>query len=199
MIEVRVSKRLGSFQLEAELSRSGFICVAGKNGSGKTTLLRSIAGLTRCEGYVKVNGRDVSSMPPERRDVVMVTPTTPMLHLDVGSHLLWGARLAGAAGRDRLEEVRSSLGIDFDGRMRHLSLGMKERVSLATALLSGRRVILVDEAFANLHDREGFISEYRRLARKAEVDVVFSSLEESDARLADNLYLIEDGKTREAA
>lgn len=199
MIETRVSKRQGQFRLEAELSSGGFVCLAGKNGSGKTTLLRSIAGLTGCQGYVKVNGVDVSTSPAERRGIVNVTPSSPMLHLDVDSHLLWGARLSGfAASRDRVDEVRSSLGIDFGGKVRSLSLGMKERVSLATAMLSGRKVILVDEAFANLHEREEFMGEYRRLAKQAGVDVVFSSLDPADARLADKLYLIEGGRTREA-
>lgn len=200
MIETRVSKRQGQFRLEAELSSGGFVCVAGKNGSGKTTFLRSIAGLTKCEGYVRVNGVDVSASPAERRDIVIVTPTSPMLHLDVDSHLLWGARRAGvAASEGQLEEVRSSLGIDFHGKVRSLSLGMKERVCLATAMLSGRKAILVDEAFANLHGREEFMGEYRKLAKRAGVDVVFSSLDPADGRLADKLYLIEDGRTREAA
>ncbi len=200
MIEAHVSKRLGGFSLEAEVSGDGFICIAGRNGSGKTTLLRSIAGLTRCEGHVKVDGGDVSALPPERRNVVMVTPTSPMLHLDVDSHIMWGAKRGGIpVPRDRVNEIKSSLGIDFGGEVRRLSLGMKERVSLATALLSGRRVILVDEAFANLHDKETFMGVYRGLAKKSGADVVFSSLDRSDGKLADHLFLIEDGKTTEAS
>jgi molybdate/tungstate transport system ATP-binding protein len=200
MIEVHVSKRVRAFSLEAEISGDGFICIAGRNGSGKTTLLRSIAGLTGCDGYVKVDGGDVSALPPERRNIVMVTPTSPMLHLDVDSHIGWGAKRAGiTVPGDRINEIKSSLGIDFGGQTRRLSLGMKERVSLATALLSGRRVILVDEAFANLHDKETFMGMYRELAKKVGADVVFSSLDKSDGRLADHLFLIEEGRTREAS
>lgn len=200
MIDARVGKRLGQFSLKAEISGGGVICVAGANGSGKTTLLRSIAGLTDSNGYVKVDEADVSSLPPERRGIVMVTPTSPMLHLDVDSHIAWGARLAGVgASKDRIDEAKSIMGIDFSGRLRRLSLGQRERVCLATALMSGRRVILVDEAFANLHEKSAFMRLYCELAKKAGADVVFSSLDNSDAQYADKMYLIEDGRTRQAS
>jgi len=130
----------------------------------------------------------------------MVTPASPMLHLDVDSHIMWGAKQSGVpVSGDRVKEIKSSLGIDFGGQVRRLSLGMKERVSLATALLSGRRVILVDEAFANLHDKEAFMVVYKGLAKKAGADVVFSSLDSSDGRMADHLFIIEDGKTKAAS
>ena len=72
---------------------------------------------------------------------------------------------------------------------------MRERVSLATALLAEPKAILVDEAFASLHDREEFIKAYRRLLAAARIDLVFSSQEAADGSLADNLYLIEEGVT----
>ena len=77
-----------------------------------------------------------------------------------------------------------------------LSLGMRERVSLATALLASPKAILVDEAFSNIHDREAFIAAYRRLASESAIDVIFTTQEESDGRLADHLYVITEGKTQ---
>ncbi len=75
MIEAAVQKRFGEFSLDAAISEGGFICLAGRNGSGKTTLLRIIAGLTKPDGgHVKINGRDVTGLPLEKRGVVMVTP-----------------------------------------------------------------------------------------------------------------------------
>ena len=74
-------------------------------------------------------------------------------------------------------------------------MGMKERVALATALLSSPSAILVDEAFSNLHEREGFIAAYRRLTEEAGIDVVFSTQDESEGRLSDHLYLMSEGKT----
>jgi molybdate/tungstate transport system ATP-binding protein len=201
MIDALVRKKLGSFSLDATLTGSGFICLAGRNGAGKTTMMKAMAGLDSLgEGYVRVNGEDVSSFPAERRKIVMVTPSSAISHLDVDSHILWGSRLGGRKpARSRLEEVKSRLGIDYEGRVGRLSLGMKERVILATALLSSSRVILVDEAFSNLHEKEAFMGSYRELAKSAGSDVIFSSQIESDGRLADHLFVMENGCTKQVA
>jgi molybdate/tungstate transport system ATP-binding protein len=196
MIEAVVQKRYGQFLLDAALSDAGFVCVAGRNGSGKTTLFRIIAGLTKADGgSVKINGKDVTRTPLERRGVVMVTPGSSIPNMREDEHLRWGARLKGVEiGEERLQAVKGALGIDFRGKVGELSLGMRERVSLATALLSGPAVILVDEAFSNLHEREAFIGDYRKLAAGSGVDVVFSTQDESDGRLAEHLYVMEDGR-----
>jgi molybdate/tungstate transport system ATP-binding protein len=201
MIDARIRKTLGQFSLDCELAGDGSICIAGRNGSGKTTTMKTIAGLIEFdEGYVRVDGRDVSSLPAESRGIVMVTPTSPIPHLAVDSHILWGARLGRRPpSKERLDDVKSRLGINFDGRVGHLSMGMKERVCLATALLSSARVILVDEAFSNLHEKEAFIKSYLNLAKETKVDVIFSSLDQSEGSLADHLFVIEDGRTKHIA
>jgi len=199
MIDAMVRKKLGAFSLDASIAGEGFICLAGRNGAGKTTMMKAIAGLaTLGEGYVRVNGEDVSSLPVERRRIVMVTPSSSIPHMNVDSHILWGARLAHKKpSKEELSEVKLRLGIDYDGQVGRLSLGMKERVILATALLSASRVILVDEAFSNLHEKEDFMASYRDLTKKARVDVVFSSQVETDGKLADHLFVIENGRVRQ--
>ena len=82
MIEAKVGARLGEFQLRAEIKGDGTTCLAGKNGAGKTTLMRAIAGfLSVDEGYVRVGGTDVTNRPVEKREVVLVTPSTYIPHL----------------------------------------------------------------------------------------------------------------------
>lgn len=197
MIDARARKDLGKFSLSAELHDGGFICLVGKNGSGKSTFLKAIAGQLRIdEGFVRLGGTDVTRLPTEKRRIVMVTPASSIAHLDVDAHLKLGAKLRKLPLDDaRIVQVKTELGINFTGRARTLSLGMRERLSLATALLSSPKVILVDEAFANLHDRREFVSAYRRLAQEAGIDVVFTSQDESDASLAEHLYTIADGST----
>jgi len=196
MIDAVVQKRYGQFLLDAAVGDGGFICVSGRNGSGKTTLFKIIAGLTKPDGgRVKINGRDVTGMPLEKRGVVMVTPQSSIPGMNEDDHLRWGAKLKGIEiGEERLQAVKEALGIDFRGKVGKLSLGMRERVSLATALLSAPAVVLVDEAFSNLHEREECISAYRKLAAEAGVDVAFSTQDDSDARLAEHLYVLEDGR-----
>lgn len=196
MIEAVVQKRFGQFLLDVVMSEGGFICLAGRNGSGKTTLLRIVAGLTKPDGgQVKLNGRDVTRVPLERRGVVMVTPESFIPTMQEDEHLLWGARVKGVEiGRDRLKAVKEALGIDFRGRVGEMSLGMRERVSLGTALLSAPDGILVDEAFSNLHAREELITNYRKLTTDAGIDVLFSTQDDSDGKLAEHLYVMDEGR-----
>jgi len=131
----------------------------------------------------------------ERRGIVLVTPESSIPGMEVDAHIRWGARLKRAEiSEEKVAAVKKELGIDFQGRVGKLSLGMRERVSLATALLAGPAGILVDEAFSNLHDREEFIASYRRLAVDAGIHVVFSTQDESDGRLAQHLFTLEDGR-----
>ena len=195
MIDVNARKRLGRFSLDASLTGEGFICLTGVNGSGKSSLMRVIAGTLPLDaGHVKVDGIDITDAPIEKRGVVMVTPNSLIPHLSVEAHLTWGARTKNLAlSSERVSTVREALGIDFGGRASELSLGMRERVSLATALLSAPRVILVDEAFSNIHDRGAFIAVYRKLASEEKIDVIFSTQDRSDGAASDNLYQMSDG------
>jgi molybdate/tungstate transport system ATP-binding protein len=195
VIEARLKKQVGVFRLSAEFEAEGFICLIGRNGSGKSTLMKVIAGqLPVDSGFVKAGGVEITKMPVERRGVVLVSPGSCIPHLDVERHLTWGARLRGIRiDAARLSSVKELLGIDFAGRASTLSLGMRERLSLATALLSSPRVILVDEAFSNLHERRDFISAYRKLTNEAGVDLMFSTQDEADSSLADQSYTISEG------
>ena len=186
---------MGEFQLRAEIKCDGTTCLAGKNGAGKTTLMRAIAGfLTLDDGYVRVGGTDVTNRPVETRGVVLVTPASYIPHLGVDSHIVWGAHIKGLKPPDGyVSKVKSDLGIDYAGTVGNLSRGMRQRVALATVLISSPKAILVDEAFLGLNDRESFISTYRTLTKEAGIDVVFSSQDEEDGNLADHLFVMNDG------
>jgi molybdate/tungstate transport system ATP-binding protein len=192
-----VIKRLGQFSLSAELEDSGFICLAGRNGSGKTTLFRVIAGLLPVDdGHIRIDGADVTRLPAEKRGTIMVTPNSFLPHLDVDSHITWGTRLKKMKPEEgEVSKVKAELGIDFGGPVRNLSLGMRTRVALATALLALPKIILVDEAFSNLHERDDFIASYRKLVSAEGMDLIFSTHDETDGRLAEHLYVIDGGTT----
>jgi ABC-type sugar transport system ATPase subunit len=196
VLEVSVRKQQGQFALDANIRDSGFVCLSGRNGSGKTTFLRIVAGLSKPDsGAVRVGGKDVTGLSPDKRGVIMVTPASAIAGKHVDGHLVWGARLKGkSVPEERLRDVKQRLGIDFAGRVEELSLGMRERVALATALIALPSVILVDEAFANLHARDEFIEAYRTLTADAGIDVVFSTQDAADGELADHLYLMEAGR-----
>jgi molybdate/tungstate transport system ATP-binding protein len=197
MIDAQVRAHIGQFQLTAEIKGSGVICVVGKNGSGKSTLLKTLAGFIQIdEGHVSVGGIDVTRFPVEKRDVVMVTPNSFIPHMHVDSHITWGMRLRGRKpDEEEVSKIKRELGIDFEGQVRKLSLGMRERVSLATALLARPKAVLVDEAFANLHSRDDFIITYSKLLNDAQADLVFTSQDETDTKLADVTCVLRNGST----
>jgi len=197
MIEVDVKKRRGGFSLDANVSDEHFICLTGKNGSGKTTLLNLIGGiLTLDEGHVTLNSKNITNLPIEQRQVSLITPDSCIPHLDIDHHLVWGARRKGLhVEPDYVSEVKTSLGVTFDGKVRKLSLGMRERVSLATSLISKPQLILVDEAFSNIDNHRDFVDAFRSLAAKAKVDVIFTTQYPEDSVQADHHYRLESGKS----
>src|SRR5437879_9213305 len=96
MIEASVTKTLGNFTLNAEMKDAGFICLTGGNGSGKSTFLNIIAGVWVPDaGHVLLNSKDLTRLPIEKRETVLVTPDSSIPHLDASAHVLWGAKIRG--------------------------------------------------------------------------------------------------------
>ena len=197
MIEAKVEKKLGNFYLNATLSDEHFICLTGKNGSGKTTLLKLIGGtMTPDAGYITLNSRKITNLPIERRQVSIITPDSCIPHLEVGKHLMWGARTKRIdVEDDYVTEVKTSLGITFTGKVRKLSLGMREKVALASSLISKPELILVDEALSNIDNHTDFIHAFKDLAAKARIDVIFTTQYPEDSSQADHHYQLELGKS----
>jgi len=195
MLEVQASLKRGLFTLKAEIKDSGFICLSGLNGSGKSTLLNVIAGILKPdEGFVKVDSKDVTKLPMERRGVILVSPDSLIPNLEVSRHLLWGASAKKIqVDNEAVSRIKENLGISYQGRVDRLSLGMRERVSLATALLSKPKAILVDEAFSNIDHREDFICTFASLCRTESIDLMHTTQRADDAVLADHHYQLTAG------
>lgn len=200
MIDVDVSLTRGVFTLRSEIHDEGSICLSGLNGSGKSSLLNVIAGnLKPDKGRVRVNQSDITRLPTEKRGVVLVTPDSFIPHLEVDKHLRWGARAKNVVLDEAFIQVtKELLGIDFAGRVDRLSLGMRERVALATALLSRPKVLLVDEAFSNIHERVAFIRIFGNACRRSEVDLLHTTQQKSDATISDHHYELAGGLTSRA-
>ena len=197
MIELDVKKKLGDFCLDANVSDEHFICLTGKNGSGKTTLLNLIGGLlTPDEGHITLNSKKITNLPIEGRQVSIITTDSCIPHLDVDRHLTWGARSKDLnIDHDYVRKIKTSLGISFGGKVGKLSLGMRERVALATSLISKPELILVDEAISNIDNHKDFIDAFRNLATSAKIDVIFTTQYAEDALQADHHYRLELGKS----
>jgi ABC-type sugar transport system ATPase subunit len=133
------------------------LVVVGPSGSGKSTLLRAVAGLERLDGgTVRLGGRNVTHLPPGRRDVAMVFQDSALFpHLSVAGNIGVGERARGgsrALVADRVRAVAALLGIDALLRRMpgELSGGERQRVALARAMMRSPEVYLLDEPLASL-------------------------------------------------
>ena len=179
---------------------TGFL---GLNGSGKTTTLRMLLGLTRpTSGEALIEGRRYRDLQDPLRQVGAVLEQGLMHPGQTGrGHLRTQALLCGA-GRERGEELLEYVGLaDAAGRrIRTYSLGMRQRLGLATALLGVPAALLLDEP-ANGLDPAGIAwlrSLMRDLAAEGRTVLVSSHVLSEVAQIADRVVIVTEGRLRYA-
>ena len=204
MIEVRgLTKRYGStlavddlsFDVEPGLV-TGFL---GPNGAGKSTTMRMMLGLDRpTAGEVLVNGRSFASLAEPLREVgALLDPGSLHPGRTGRNHLRVAARTNGIPRR-RVDEVIEEVGLGSAARRRikGYSLGMRQRLGIAAALLGDPRVLLFDEPINGL-DLDGvrwIRGLLRRLADEGRTVLVSSHLMSEMEQTADRLVVIGRGR-----
>jgi len=153
VLEADVTGQRGEFTIRAQLSASAgdVIALVGPNGAGKSTLLRLVAGLVPVGGWVRIDGADVTTQPPERRPVGWVPQQGALFpHLTAVDNVAFG--IGGRRARSRSMHWLEQLGIaDLATRKpAQLSGGQAQKVALARALARQPRVLLLDEPLAAL-------------------------------------------------
>jgi ABC-type sulfate transport system, permease component len=175
MIDADFITELGNFTLHGTMKDEGIISIQGSNGAGKTTFLLSILGLYKITGTLRLGHMDVSRLPVNRRGAVYIDAETYLPHLDVNAHLTFSSRDKNEA---KLLEIKRMFGIEhLSGRVGNLSLGQRLRVSVATAVLSSPKVLMLDEVFAHLSDAADFAVNVRRISKERGFDVIVASQE----------------------
>lgn len=209
MLEVKVSKQLANFGLDAEFaSAAGVTALFGRSGAGKTTLVNAIAGLARPDrGSITVNGECLFDsargidVAVERRRVGYVFQEGRLFpHLTVRGNLDYGHALARQEHRyATLAQVVELLGLEqlLERRPANLSGGEKQRVAIGRALLASPRVLLMDEPLAALDNlRKSEILRYIEcLHEEIKVPIIYvtHSVDEI-VRLADVVVLMAEGR-----
>jgi ABC-type multidrug transport system ATPase subunit len=150
-----VIKQFGRFAalrgVTAEFDAGRFHAILGDNGAGKTTLLRALAGLANpTQGKISIFGKT----PREAcRDLgYMAHPSLLYDEMSGMENLRYFARLYGITGDARCAEVIRAIGLDpeLTRAVGQYSQGMRQRLSLARAILHDPKILLLDEPFSNV-------------------------------------------------
>lgn len=209
LIKIRdLAKSFGNVKAVDDISidiESGeFITLLGPSGSGKTTVLRMIAGFEDPDaGSIKLNGEDITHLPPFDRDVNTVFQDYALFpHMSVQENVEYGLRTRKVAKAERakqaLEAIASVKLEETVNRLPHqLSGGQRQRIALARALVLRPRVLLLDEPLGALDRqlREEMQVELKKIQRDAGITFVFVTHDQEEAmRMSDRIVVFNSGR-----
>lgn len=191
--------------ISLDIASGEFISLLGASGCGKTTLLRIVAGLEGVtEGRVDIDGRDVTQLPPEKRDIAMMFQSYALLpHLSVAENVRFPLRMRGIGSRDeQAQKVKTALETVQlahlgERKPRQLSGGQQQRVALARAIVSNPKVLLLDEPLSNLDARlrEDMQVELIEIHRRLGLTTIFVTHDQEEAlSLSDRVVLLNAGR-----
>ena len=187
------------------IRRGEFFSLLGPSGCGKTTLMRMIAGFESPDtGAITLGGADMAGIPPHRRDVNMVFQSYALFpHLTVSDNVAFGLRIAkldDVAGRVSRALAKVNLSGYEKRSPTTLSGGEQQRVALARAIVTGPRVLLLDEPLSalDLKLRKGLQGELRRLQRELAMTFVFVTHDQEEALgMSDRIALMNKGRVEQ--
>ena len=184
-----------------------FLTLLGPSGCGKTTLLNMIAGLeSPTAGEVWFDDRNVTAVPPERRDIAMVFQTYALYpHMSVFDNVAFGLKMRGVPAEDRKRLVLAAsktMEIEhlLDRKPRALSGGQRQRVALARAIVRDPGVFLLDEPLSNLDAQLRVVmrTELKRLHGELEMTFVYVTHDQAESLiLSDRIVVMKEGQIQQ--
>jgi multiple sugar transport system ATP-binding protein len=194
--------------VDLAIKEGEFLVILGPSGSGKTTLMRVIAGLeTPTAGQILIGGRDVTELPPRKRDIGMVFQSYALYpHMSVQDNIAFPLKAIGHRSEDVVREkvkwAASILGIEhlLGRKPRQLSGGERQRVALGRALAKEPEVLLLDEPLSNLDAklRASARDELQRFQRRLGITTIFVTHDQVEAMgLGDRIVVMHLGRVRQ--
>ncbi len=208
MIQVEnITKKYGSFtaveNINFEIEEGEIVGFLGPNGAGKSTTMNMITGFIEpTSGKIIVDGYDISKKPRKAKRQIGYMPEGVPLYSDltVKEFVTYMAELKGVPRKEKKEKVQKALketGLtDVQNKLtRNLSRGYKQRVSMAGALVSNPKVIILDEPTVGLDPKQ--VTEIRALIKELgkEHTVILSSHILSEvSQICNRVIIINNGK-----
>ncbi|MDB5607952.1 MAG: transporter ATP-binding protein [Bradyrhizobium sp.] len=187
-----------------DIARGETLVLLGPSGCGKTTLLRIIAGLESPDagGKVLFDGKDMTSVPIERRNVGMVFQSYALFpNMSVADNIGYGLKIRGVPRDQRAARVAELVvltnitGLE-NRRIDQLSGGQRQRVALARAVAIRPGILLLDEPLTALDAalRERLRSELNRLLRALGITTIYVTHDQAEAmELGDRIVVMRKG------
>ncbi|MBA3324011.1 MAG: ABC transporter ATP-binding protein [Rhodobacteraceae bacterium] len=195
--------------LNLAIGRGEFLTLLGPSGSGKTTCLMMLAGFeTATHGDIKLAGRPINDIPPEKRGIGMVFQSYALFpHMTVGENLAFPLEVRRMSKADIDAKVRRALDMvqmgAFAGRRpAQLSGGQQQRIALARALVFEPELVLMDEPLGALDKqlREHMQFEIKHLHDRLGVTVVYVTHDQGEAlTMSDRIAVFNDGRIQQLA
>lgn len=213
MLELRsLEKTYGSLTVvkgvSLSVARGEFVSVLGPSGSGKTTILMAVAGFVGIDGgSILLEGRDITSTPPHRRNIGMVYQHYALFpHMQVDRNVAFPLAMRGVAAPDIKKKVAEALEIVQLSQMAHrypteLSGGQQQRIALARALVFEPSILLMDEPLGALDNklREDMQREIRRIQQELKITTLYITHDQNEAlTMSDRVVVMSNGRIEQA-
>ena len=180
-----------------------FVTLLGPSGCGKTTTLRIIAGLLEPDaGRVFLDGKDITRLEPEKRDVNTVFQNYALFpHMNVEKNISYGLRIKGVKKSEWQKKVSEMLSLvqleGYEKRMpSQLSGGQRQRVAIARAVVLNPRLLLLDEPLGalDLKLRRQMQQELKDIQRRLGIAFIYITHDQEEAlNMSDRIAIMRDG------
>jgi putative spermidine/putrescine transport system ATP-binding protein len=188
-----------------DIARGETLVLLGPSGCGKTTMLRIIAGLELPDagGKIWFDGKDMTSVPIERRNVGMVFQSYALFpNMSVSDNIGYGLKIRGVPPSERAARVAELVALtNISGlenrRIDQLSGGQRQRVALARAVAIRPGILLLDEPLTALDAalRDRLRGELNRLLRALGITTIYVTHDQAEAmELGDRVVVMQKGK-----
>ena len=184
-----------------------FISLLGPSGCGKTTVLRMVAGFERqTAGTVSLDGKDISQLPPNQRNVGMVFQAYALFpNMTVAQNIAFGLKIAKRPAGEIARRVREMLDLIKlpalgDRYPFQLSGGQQQRVALARALAVKPKMLLLDEPLSALDAkiRVALREEIRSVQRELGITTLFVTHDQEEAlSISDRIVVMSAGRVEQ--
>jgi ABC-type Fe3+/spermidine/putrescine transport system ATPase subunit len=207
LIIKNINKSFGTnqvlFDINFQVKKGDFVSLLGPSGCGKTTILRIINGLETADtGSVIINGKDITNVPVEKRNIGMVFQNYALFPtMSVAKNIAYGLKIRKKTKKEIEEKVKWALSLVKlegmeDRKITKLSGGQQQRIALARALVIEPEILLLDEPLSALDRkiRAEMQFELRNIQQNIGITTIFVTHDQEEAlTMSDKIILMNNG------